>query len=127
MSRGCGQAASVGNGVRFLSTRPRPGSRGAQAEAAEEGCWGRWWWGQGLRDSLTSVVACARQSEAELGPGRSKSEAEAATEDGDRVRKSPREAPVPVQRWEEQTISGCSWGVGASVTGITEYIGEGVV
>lgn len=76
------------------------------------------------------MVAYGRQSEAELGPGRSKSEAEAAAEDGDRVRKSPREAAVPLQRWEEQTISGCSWGVGrngASVTGMTEYIGEGAV
>lgn len=84
--------------------------------------------GQGLRDSLTSVMACARQSEAELGPGKSKSETEATTEASDRVERTPREAPALAQVGKSREFLGRveeGGRNGVSVTGMAKYIGEG--
>lgn len=62
--------------------------------------------GQGLRDALTSVMACARQSEAELGPGRSESETQATAEDRDRPGGVHREAPVLVRVGKSRELLG---------------------
>ena len=99
--------------MRWVSNRPGPRSGGAQVRPVKEQK-GRRVWSAGGRWAverrsllrLTNLGAgMCQQSEAEL-VQEGLNLRQAVTEDSDKVGKSHREAPILVQPWEKQRISG---------------------